>query len=283
VTWKIAVAGTLHRDDATTPEQRHESFGGSAVYFALAAARHAPVLLNGIVGADTAADHRALFEGQPVDLRGMVVSDRPTLRWHVVHDFDHWVTAHESAEEGCDPEWVPSLNDESRNAEVLFLASLRPELQRGVLEQSRAKLIGADSMTVFIASRGADVRAMALASDVLFLNESELAALTGEVDWRRAAQSMCGRGRLRAVVVKRGPLGAGCVTAAGVVEAQAHTVTRVVDPTGAGDALAGGFLGLCAGNERDDLDFFAAALQEGVRSAAGAITAFGAADMRRPT
>lgn len=279
--WKIAVAGTLHRDDATTPEQRHESYGGSAVYFALAAAPHAPVLLNGIVGADTAAAHRALFQGLPVDLRGMVVSEQPTFRWHVVHDFDHWVTAHESAEEGCDPEWVPSLSDESRNAEVLFLASLRPELQRGVLEQSRAQLIGADSMTVFITARGADVRAMALASDVLFLNESELAALTGEVDWRRAAQSLCGRGRLRAVVVKRGPLGAACVTAADVVEAGAHKVARVVDPTGAGDALAGGFLGACAGNERDDLEFFATALEEGVRSAAAAITAFGAADLKR--
>jgi sugar/nucleoside kinase (ribokinase family) len=283
VPWKIAVAGTLHRDDASTPVERHESFGGSAVYFALAAARHAPVLVNGIVGSDTVEAHRELFEGLPVDTRGLIVGVRPTFRWHVVHDFDHWVTAHEYAEEGCDPEWIPSLNAESRDAEVLFLASLRPELQRGVREQSRARLIGADSMTVFIASRSTDVRATALASDVLFLNVAELAALTGEVDWRRAAETLLGRGRLRAVVVKRGPEGAACVMAGEVLEVPAHPVARVVDPTGAGDALAGGFLGVCAGSERDDVDFFATALQEGVRSAAAAITAFGAADMRQPT
>jgi sugar/nucleoside kinase (ribokinase family) len=99
------------------------------------------------------------------------------------------------------------------------------------------------------------------------------------VDWRRAAGALCGRGRLRAVVVKRGPLGAACVAGTDVVEVPAAPVNRVVDPTGAGDALAGGFLGLCAGAERDDVDFFPTALEEGVRCAAGAVTAFGASDL----
>jgi len=283
VTWKIAVAGTLHRDDVTTPEGRFESAGGSAVYFALAAARHAPVLVNGIVGSDTVDEHRALLDGLPVDTSGLVVSDLPTFRWHVVQDFDHWVVANESAEEGCDADWIPSLNSESRDARVLFLASMRPELQRGVLEQSRAGLIGCDSMTAFIAARRSDVRATALKSDVLFLNEAELVALTGDLDWRGGAGALCGRGRLRAVVVKRGPLGAACVTQGGVVEVAAHPVERVLDPTGAGDALAGGFLGLCAGAERDDVEFFPTALEEGVRAAAGAVTAFGAAHLLQRT
>jgi len=283
VTWRVAVAGTLHRDDVTTPEGRIESIGGSAVYFGLSAARHAPVLLNGIVGADSAEEHRAVFDGLPVETRGVVVSERPTFRWHVEHDFTHWVTARESADEGCDPEWVPSLAADSRDAEVLFLASMRPELQRGVLEQSRARLIGADTMTVFITTRPSEVRATARGADVLFVNAAELAALTGEVDWRTAAAGLCGRGRLRAVVVKRGPLGAACVTAAGVTEVAAHPVDRVVDPTGAGDALAGGFLGACAAAEREDTEFFETALRQGVRDAAGAVTSFGPTDLLTAT
>ena len=127
------------------------------------------------------------------------------------------------------------------------------------------------------------MRATALASDVLFLNAAELVALTGEIDWRSGARRLLGKGRLRAVVVKRGPDGAALVTQQSVVEQPAQAVARVVDPTGAGDALAGGFLGACAAGERDDDEMFAEALAVGVRSAASALTAFGADDLRART
>ena len=88
--------------------------------------------------------------------------------------------------------------------------------------------------------------------DILFLTAAELTALTGDDDWRASATGLCGIGRLRAVVVKRGPRGAACVTADAVIERVAVTVPEVVDPTGAGDALAGGFLGHAARIERAD-------------------------------
>jgi sugar/nucleoside kinase (ribokinase family) len=280
VAWDIAVAGTFHRDDVTTPRGQAESFGGSAAYFALAAARYAHVFVNGIAGRDAQETYEAMFEGLPVDTNGLVISEEPTFVWHVVHDFDRWVTASESAEEGCDPEWVPSLAPHSRDAPVLFLASLRPELQRAVLEQSHARLIAVDSMKLYIATQRAEVLNLVRASDVLFLAADELALLSGQQEWHDAARSLCGEGRLRCVIVKRGPLGAACVTSKGIVELAAEPVTEVLDPTGAGDALAGGFLGWCAQHERDDDDHFASALREGVRCAAGAVAAFGVAGLQ---
>jgi sugar/nucleoside kinase (ribokinase family) len=279
VPWEVAVAGTLHRDDITTPHGRRTSLGGSAVYCALAAARHARVHLNGIVGSDTAAAFRALLP-ETVGSSGVVVSDSPTFVWHAVHDFDRWVTAHESAEPGCDPEWRPLLERASRDAPVLFVGSMHPGLQRDVLSQSSARLIGSDSMTVFMADHADLVREVALASDVLFLNTAELEALTGGDDWRVSARALCGQGRLRAVVVKQGPDGAACVTAANIVAMPAHPVETVIDPTGAGDAVAGGFLGMCAEHERDDEPFFADALAEGVRCAGDAVSAFGLEGLR---
>ncbi len=275
MTWEVAVAGTLHSDDVTTPAGRRDVLGGSAVYFPLAAARYAPVHINGIVGSDTAAEYRRILANPNIDLEGMVVSDTPTFRWHAVHDFERWVTSHESAEPGADPEWQPLLTEASRRAEVLFVGSMDPGLQRAVIDQSGATLIGADSMTVFIDDRRDEVRFVVERVDVLFLNAAELAALTGSSDWRAAAAGLCGAGRLRAVVVKRGPAGAACVTAAGIVELQAAPVSEVVDPTGAGDALAGGFLGYLAHLERADEAVFADALAEGVKCAADAIVAFG--------
>ena len=277
--WDIAACGTLHRDDITTPHGRVTSLGGSAVYFAIAAALHSRVLLNGIAGEDSIDGYRAMFSGMNADLRGVVVSATPTFVWHAAHDFERWVTASESAEPGCDPELRLRLDAASRAAPVLFVGSMHPRLQLDALAQSRAQLIAADSMTVFMREDAAAVHAVAEGADVLFLNTEEIELLAGVRGWRPAAASMCGRGRLRAVVVKQGPDGAACVTHAGVHEVPAHPVTRVVDPTGAGDALAGGFLGRCAELGRDDDEVFSEALAEGARCAAAAVSAFGTRDL----
>jgi sugar/nucleoside kinase (ribokinase family) len=214
----------------------------------------------------------------------MVVSDRPTFRWHARHDFDRWVAVDTTNDEGCDPEWRPALPPAAAAAKVLFLASMRPSIQKDVLAQSRARLIGADSMTEYTGAQRDAVREVVHSCDVLFLNQSELASLTGAAvtTWRQEAIAMCGVGRLRAVVVKGGPTGAALVTDDGVISRPPAKVEQVVDPTGAGDALAGGFLGACAAAERDDLDYFITALDAGLQCAAAVISEFGLAGLQHP-
>jgi sugar/nucleoside kinase (ribokinase family) len=285
LSWDIAVAGTLHVDDISTPAGDAAGLlGGSAVYFALAAARSATVHVNGIVGSDHAAAFLELLRGPQLTTEGLVVSDLPTFRWHARHDFDRWVAVDTFSDEGCDPSWRPRLAGAAARAEVLFLASMRPALQREVLAQSGARLVGADSMTDYTGPEREAVRAVAHDSDVLFLNRSELASLTGApvTTWREEAIAMCGVGRLRAVVVKAGPKGASLVTADGVISLPAAPSGQVVDPTGAGDALAGGFLAACAAAERDDDAYFATALESGLRCAAAAISDFGVAGLEAP-
>jgi sugar/nucleoside kinase (ribokinase family) len=285
LSWDIAVAGTVHVDDIVTPAGAATGLlGGSAVYFALAAARSAAVHVNGIVGADHAAAFLELLRGPRVSTEGLVVSDLPTFRWHARHDFDRWVAVDTFSDEGCDPTWRPRLPAEAARAEVLFLASMSPALQREVLAQSGARLVGADSMTDYTGPEREAVREVVHASDVLFLNRSELASLTGApiTTWREEAIAMCGVGRLRAVVVKAGPKGASLVTADGVISLPPAPTAQVVDPTGAGDALAGGFLAACAAAERDDDAYFATALESGLRCAAAAISHFGVAGLEAP-
>jgi sugar/nucleoside kinase (ribokinase family) len=286
VAWDIAVAGTVSLDDVTTPHgRRTEQQGGSAVYFTLAASRHARVHVMGVVGADAEALMRATLAGVDADLEGVEVTGLPTRRWHAVHDFTRWVTASETSEEGAAAAWRPRMTAAAAAAEVLFLGSMAPEQQLSVLGQSRARLVGSDTMVVHIAHDAERMWGVVEGSDVVFLNRVELATLTGgtEEGWLEAARSLFGRGRLRAVVVKAGPLGAACVTAAGIVEREAHRVEPVVDPTGAGDSVAGGFLGACAAAERDDEEYFGAALEAGLRRAADAIGHFGPDGLlRRP-
>jgi sugar/nucleoside kinase (ribokinase family) len=279
VTWDVAVAGTFHSDDLTTPAGRRDALGGSAVYFSLAASRYTQVHVNGIVGEDTAGEYRRILGRPSIHLDGMVVSSAPTFRWHAVHDFDRWVTSHESSEPGCDPLWEATLSPQSRSADVLFVGSMAPALQHKVIDQSSAELIGLDSMTEFIEAQREPVAEVLRHIDILFLTGTELAAFTGSDDWRESAARLCGAGRLRAVVVKHGPGGAACVTADTIVEMPALAVPAVADPTGAGDALAGGFLGYVAQTMQTDDAVFAQALSEGLARAAEAIVAFGTAGL----
>ncbi|MGO8685709.1 MAG: PfkB family carbohydrate kinase [Candidatus Dormibacteria bacterium] len=281
--WEMTVAGTVHLDDITTPHGRRlGQIGGSALYFSLAAAPHGKVHLHAIVGSDAEPELQQLLGDLPVELDGLSVSARPTFRWHAVHDFDRWVAETVAEEPGCEPEWRPHLGTAAARAEVLFLGSMRPSLQREILAQSSARLIAVDSMTSFTGPEREAVLEVVGGCDVLFLNRVELCSLVPEArGWEAAARSLQGRGRLRALVVKAGPLGAALVTADGVAETPAAPVDLVVDPTGAGDAVAGGFLGLCAARGRDDDDFFPVALEEGLRLAATTIGSFGTAGLRR--
>jgi sugar/nucleoside kinase (ribokinase family) len=283
VAWEIAVVGTLCLDDVTTPRgHRSGQLGGSAVYFSLAASRAVRVHLCGIVGRDAEALVHGTLAGRDVDLSGLEVSEGPSRHWRAVHDFERWVTASETSDEGASDLWSRRISAGAAAAAVIFLGSMDPLQQRAVLGQGAWRLVGSDSMVEHIEAQHAAVRQVAEASDVLFLNRSELCALTGAADdeWADAATELLGQGRLRAVVVKGGPLGAACVSAAGIVEREAHPVEPVVDPTGAGDALAGGFLGACAVAERGDDAFWPIALDAGLRCAADAISDFGTTSLR---
>jgi sugar/nucleoside kinase (ribokinase family) len=285
VAWRITATGTVTIDDVTTPlGHGTEQQGGSAVYFSLAAAPFVPVHMVGVVGRDGEAQLRRTASGAGVDLEGLEVSVQPTFRWRATHDFERWVTACEQSDEGAYASWRPRITGAAAAAEVLFLGSMPPGLQLEALAQSRARVIGADSMTVYIGGQRERVTSVVEAADVLFLNRAELAALSDRPaeHWREAARDLCGRRRLRVVVVKAGPLGAACVTATEVVERAAHPVGTVVDPTGAGDALAGGFLGACARAEKDPVDHLVEALEAGLRRAAQAISRFGPEGLLAP-
>ncbi|HYA00437.1 MAG TPA: PfkB family carbohydrate kinase [Candidatus Binatia bacterium] len=264
--------------------RQQRQIGGSALYFALAAAPHGAVHLNAICGQDAAPEVRQVLSGLPVDLDGLCVSERPTFRWHAVHDFERWIAETVAEEPGCEPEWWPQLSRGAAAAEVLFLGSMRPALQAEVLRQSQARLVGVDSMACYTGPERDAVMEVVAGSDVLFLNRSELRSLMPEAPgWRAAAESLLGRSRLRALVIKAGPMGAALVTRTSFLERPAAPVSVVVDPTGAGDGVAGGFLGLCAARRRDDDRFFAEALGEGLRAAAATISTFGVDGLRRLT
>jgi sugar/nucleoside kinase (ribokinase family) len=147
----------------------------------------------------------------------------------------------------------PKLSEASRQSEVLFLANIQPELQLAVREEcTAAKFVAMDSMDLWInIAHDALVKTIKTV-DCLILNDEELEMLTGRPTTVGAAQELLGWG-LKAVVAKQGKYGAALFTPDEVFSLPAYPLEHVVDPTGAGDTFAGGFVGYVAAQGGDDL------------------------------
>ncbi len=280
--WSVTVAGTIGFDDLTTPAGSVAQVpGGSALYFTLATLGLSVARPVAAVGGD-GQQLLDLLRGAGVDGVGVVTMAGPSYRWNAVHG-NGPVPESEVQNLGVYAEWSPRVPETHRESEILFLGSMPPRLQLAVMGQvSGANLVAIDTMRDFIASDRQLLLDLITSADLFFANRAELAALMGnDTPPLLLARSLLADNRLRAVVVKEGPAGATLVTRSGHRLVPAHPVNSVVDPTGAGDALAGGMLGTIASLGASDEDALAQALEEGVRRAALAISAFGVEGLLR--
>ena len=242
----VLVVGSIAYDTVVTPEgSRKEALGGSATYFSASCSYFAPVSVVAVVGADFLPEHRELLAARGVDLSGLETVEGETFRWSGVYSAED-VNARSTLDTQLNvfADFAPSLTEEQRRAPHLFLANIDPDLQRDVLDQMspRPKLVGLDSMNFWIERKNSNLRSVISGADVLFMDEGEARSLASEVNLVRSAHRMMDFG-MEAVVIKRGGHGVLMQHGDDLFAAPAIPLENVVDPTGAGDAFAGGFMG----------------------------------------
>ena len=229
----VTVVGSIAFDAVKTPfGERERMLGGSAVHFSLAASFFDDVYVVGPVGEDFGPDEYAVLE------RRGILNDRETLdtQLNVFADFE------------------PKLSEASRASDVLFLANIQPDLQREVRAQWGGDgFVAMDSMNLWIETARDSLIETIAGVDCLMLNDAELRQLTHEPNLVRAARQVREWGP-RVVVAKQGEYGAAMITDEGFFGLPAFPLETVVDPTGAGDSFAGGFVGYVAAHANQELD-----------------------------
>lgn len=245
----LVVVGSVAIDWIITPRaERPESVGGSATFFAMAASYLSQVRLVGVVGRDFPQYALDDLRKAGVDTSGLeVVQDGLTFRWKGrYHDNMNDRTTLETHLNVFE-QFQPRLPAEFRRSEYVFLANIQPRLQQDVFEQmGRPRLVGLDTMNLWISIANEDLRKVLKNVDVLTLNDEEARQLSGEHNLVKAARAVRAMGP-RNVVIKRGEFGALLFDADGeVFSAPALPLEEVIDPTGAGDSFAGGFMGYLA-------------------------------------
>ncbi|HEU0002554.1 MAG TPA: PfkB family carbohydrate kinase [Ktedonobacteraceae bacterium] len=253
----ILVVGSVALDSIETPFARaEETLGGAASYFTTAASLYSQVNLIAIVGSDFPPEHLDFWRKRPVNLAGLQICEGATFRWGTRYHMDMNARDTLYTHLGVYADFHPIIPDEYRNSDLLFLANIQPELQMEVLEQAHtARLTVLDTMELWIMTARAQLTEVIKRVDILVMSEEEIRQYTERASLVSGVRHLFDLG-LKYVVVKQGSYGALLFSVDGTFfSAPTYPLEEVIDPTGAGDAFAGGFLGYlstveCGTNEQ---------------------------------
>jgi sugar/nucleoside kinase (ribokinase family) len=243
----LLVVGSVALDSIFTPfGETADALGGSAVFFSVAGAILHPVQVVGVVGSDYPVAELEKLAARGIDWSGVERAEGESFRWKGKYSYD--LQSRETLETrlGVFAAFQPKLPPAFRSSEFLFLGNIDPELQLGVLEQvPTAKLVVCDTMNYWIQSKRDALMALLERVDILMVNDGEARELSGDWNIHRAGRWILNHGPKR-VVIKQGEYGALLMGGEQTFFTPAFPLEEVFDPTGAGDAFAGGFMGYLA-------------------------------------
>jgi len=274
----VTVVGSIAYDRVKTPfGERERMLGGAATHFALAASFFDEVRLVGPVGDDFADMDVLRTRGSNTDDVEHVAGGE-TFFWHGEYGWD--LNSRETLDTrlGVFESFDPKLSEASKAADTLFLANIQPDVQRAVREQSQASFVAMDSMNLWIEIARDSLVATIGMVDCVILNDAELRQLTEKPNLISAAREVLAMGP-SVVVAKQGEYGAALITRDEFFSLPAYPLETVVDPTGAGDTFAGGFVGWLAGHPGD----YRAAMAYGTALASYNVEEFGTERVQRLT
>ena len=243
----LLVIGSVALDSIFTPfGETADALGGSAVFFSVAGSILHPVRVVGVVGSDYPFHELERLAPRGIDWSGVERAEGESFRWKGKYSYD--LQSRETLETrlGVFASFAPRLPEHFRDPEFVFLGNIDPELQLGVLKQVRKpRLVACDTMNYWIQSKREALLALLKHVDILLVNDGEARELSGDWNIHRAGRWILGQGPKR-VVIKQGEYGAMLIGDNRTFYTPAFPLEEVFDPTGAGDAFAGGFMAYLA-------------------------------------
>ena len=272
----LLVVGSIAIDKVETPHGKaEEELGGSAVYFSFAASCFGPVRLVGVVGEDFPPAYAERLAARGIDVRGIEHAPGRTFRWHGSYEGRMEQAETLEVELNVFGGFDPQIPEPFRDSRFVFLANGSPVTHMRALERlDGPAFVMADTMNFYIANERDALLELLARIDALVINDAEALQLSGRADLLSAARWIRERGPTWCIV-KKGEHGALLRGPEGVFALPAFPHEHVVDPTGAGDSFAGGFMGCLARGERLDAEAMKRARAYGTVTASFAIEGFG--------
>jgi sugar/nucleoside kinase (ribokinase family) len=272
----LLVVGSVALDSIHTPfGETADALGGSAVYFSVAGALLHRVHVVGVIGDDYPVEELEKLASRGIDWSGVERSSGESFRWRGKYSYD--LQSRETLETrlGVFAHFQPRLPKALHAARFVFLGNIDPELQHSVLDQIVSpKLVVCDTMNYWIQSKKPTLMELLKRVDILMVNDGEARELSGDWNVHRAGRWILAHGPKR-VVIKQGEFGALLIEPGRTFYVPAFPLEEVFDPTGAGDAFAGGFMGYLARAGVADSDHLRRAMVYGAAMGSFAVSQFG--------
>jgi len=271
----ILVVGSVALDSVQTPFGEAERvIGGSAVFFSAAASLLCPVRVVGVVGEDYPLEKLEFLAERGVDLSGIEQAEGESFFW--AGRYSHDLSSRDTLETrlGVFADFRPRVPEEFRDSSFVFLGNIDPVLQLEVLDQVKSpRVVACDTMNYWIEGNPDALLELLKRVDILLLNDAEARQLAGDHNLLRAARWIQERGP-EIVVVKKGEHGATLYGPDWMFFVPGFPLEVIFDPTGAGDAFAGGFLGHLAAADSLGLDDYKRAMVYGSVMGSFAVESF---------
>lgn len=242
----ILVVGSVALESVETPFGISDHvLGGSATYFSVSASFFSDVKLIGVVGDDFPEEHIEFLKSRRIDLAGLARVPGKTFFWKARYGIQLRDAETLETQLNVHEFFIPKI-DQTNDVEYVMLANTDPDVQIAVLDQiKKPKIVVCDSMNYWISSKVDSLKKVLNRVDFFIINEAEARQLSGEYNLIKAAKSIVRMG-VKRLIIKRGEFGVLMFDSHSVFGVPAYPLDEVIDPTGAGDTFAGGFLGFLA-------------------------------------
>ena len=281
---KLLIVGTVAFDAIETPFGKTDKIlGGAATFIGLAASQFkVESAIVSIVGDDLPQEYLDLLSSKKIDLSGLeVVKGGKTFFWKGKYHNDLNSRDTLATELNVLADFNPIVPEHFKNADVVMLGNLHPNIQLSVINQmeERPKLIVLDTMNFWMDNSLDELLEVIKKIDVITINDEEARQLTGEYSLVKAAAKIEKMGP-KYVVIKKGEHGALLFHESKVFFAPALPLEEVFDPTGAGDTFAGGFAGYLAETKNISFNNLKNAIIQGSNLASFCVEKFGTERMK---
>ncbi len=243
----LLAVGSVALDSVETPFGKvRDVLGGSATFFSAAARFFLPVSIVAVVGKDFPAKYLRFIKSLGVNTSGLEVAQGKTFRWQGYYDYDLNSAKTLRTELNVFQSFDPKLSASHKSCKSVFLANIDPKLQYSVLNQIKSpSLVACDTMNYWIGTQKEALLKLLKHVDIFLCNDAEARELSKEYNLIQCAKWILKRGP-KLLVIKKGEHGVLCFSKNFLFLAPAFLLESVMDPTGAGDSFAGGFIGYLA-------------------------------------
>jgi sugar/nucleoside kinase (ribokinase family) len=250
----VTIIGTVAYDSIKTPQGEHNKIlGGSATFAGTAASIFTQTNLISIVGEDFKPEYLDYFKSRKINIEGIKIHPGKTFHWKGFYEKDMGQAHTIATDLNVLLEFEPQVPEAIKNTPYIYLGNIDPVQQKKALQQfTKPKLVVMDTMNYWITETNKELKETLKHIDVLIINDQELRMLTGLDNIIQAMPKALEMGP-STIIVKKGENGSIMYNGQTYAIFPAYPLAKLVDPTGAGDSFAGGFIGYVAA--QDDLSF----------------------------